>query len=138
MFTKVSSAFSSLRKLSRNENQAQLLGEYAIDFLKNGNPSQKVLERVKLFHTDSVFTGISALALKTNAPSILKAEALEGSNGTGNKPKLGYSRCFGSDQNVPIEKAVCANSSAAREWDSNGTVFGYNETVSVSKHAGSL
>lgn len=33
-------------------------------------------KRCKLFHTDSVFCGISALALKTNAPSLLKAEAL--------------------------------------------------------------
>ncbi len=26
---------------------------------------------------------------------------------------------------VPLEKAVAANCSAVREWDSNGTVFGY-------------
>ena len=32
---------------------------------------------------------------------------------------------FGSNELVPIEKAICANSSAVREWDSNGTVFGY-------------
>ena len=77
-----------IRKLPRNENQAYLLGEYAIDFLKNGNPSKAVLERVKLFHTDSVFTGISALALKTNAPTILKEEALEGANGVGNEVRF--------------------------------------------------
>lgn len=75
-----------------------------------------------------MFTGISALALKTNAPTILKEEALEGANGVGTEPKKGYSRTFGSDLNVPVEKAVCANASAVREWDSNGTVFGYNET----------
>jgi len=40
MLSKISTAaFSNVRKLARNENQAYLLGEYAIDFLKNGNPS---------------------------------------------------------------------------------------------------
>ena len=27
------------------------------------------------------------------------------------------------------EKAIAANSSAVREWDSNGTVFGYNSEI---------
>lgn len=31
---------------------------------------------------------------------------------------------------VPIEKAIVANSSAVREWDSNGTVFGYDKDKS--------
>lgn len=31
---------------------------------------------------------------------------------------------------VPIEKAIAANSSAVREWDSNGTVFGYDKDKS--------
>lgn len=43
--------------------------------MKTGNPSKEVLERVKLFHTDSVVCGLSALALKTNAPNILRDEA---------------------------------------------------------------
>jgi 2-methylcitrate dehydratase len=30
---------------------------------------------------------------------------------------------------VAPEKAVVANASAVREWDSNGTVFGYNPKV---------
>lgn len=34
---------------------------------------------------------------------------------------------------MPVEKAVCANSSAVREWDSNGTVFGYNATVATNR-----
>ena len=38
-------AFSSTRKLARNENQAYLLGQYSIDFLKAGKPSAKVLEK---------------------------------------------------------------------------------------------
>jgi hypothetical protein len=28
-----------------------------------------------------------------------------------------------------VEKAICANASAVREWDSNGTVFGYRDNV---------
>jgi len=66
----ISRAFSQV-VLKANKNQARELGEYAIEFMKNGNPSVKVLERCKLFHTDSVFCGVSALALKTNAPTIL-------------------------------------------------------------------
>lgn len=66
-------AFSSgLVTLPKNENQARLLGQYAIDFLKNGKPSPQVYDRVKLFHTDSVLCGVSALALKTNAPTVLR------------------------------------------------------------------
>ena len=33
---------------------------------------------------------------------------------------------FGSDVKLFPEKAILANSSAVREWDSNGTNFGYN------------
>ena len=36
------------------------------------------------------------------------------------------SRCLGSNTWVHAEKAIVANASAVREWDSNGTVFGYN------------
>lgn len=28
-----------------------------------------------------------------------------------------------------LEKAIVANCSAVREWDSNGTVFGYNTNI---------
>ena len=40
--------------------------------MEKGKPSAKVLERSKLFHTDSVVCGLSALALKTNAPHVLR------------------------------------------------------------------
>lgn len=82
-----------------------------------------------MFHTDSVICGISALALRTNAPSVLKNEALQyavTNSGLGSREK-GYARCFGSKQLTISEKAICANASAVREWDSNGTVFGYRE-----------
>ena len=58
--------------LKRDTNQALELGKYAINFLEKGNPSSKVLERAKMFHTDSVVCGISALALKCNAPHVLR------------------------------------------------------------------
>ena len=127
MYTAIKRSFSSIT-LKRNTNQALEIGKYAIDFVKNGKPSAAVIDRVKLFHTDSVICGLSALALKTNAPTILRAEALNYSNlgGAGN---IGFARVFGSDKLVVAEKAICANSSAVREWDSNGTVFGYNKDL---------
>jgi 2-methylcitrate dehydratase len=121
--------FSTLN-LAKNTNQARELGNYAIDFLKNGQPSPKVVEKVKLFHTDSVICGISALALKTNAPRVLRNEALaSGKKSKTARPKEGYSRVFGSNDLVPAEKAIVANCSAVREWDSNGTVFGFNSNI---------
>ncbi len=62
--------------LKRNSNQVVELAKFAKKFIVYGEPSPAVLERTKLFHTDSVFCGLSALALRTNAPSVLKDEAL--------------------------------------------------------------
>jgi len=39
------------------------------------------------------------------------------------------SKVFGSTVWCHAEKAVAANASAVREWDSNGTVFGYNPNI---------
>merc|ERR1719182_777697 len=75
-----------------------------------------------MFHTDSVMCGVSALALKTNAPTVLRQEALDYTDGNG-------ATVFGSSQRCAPEKAICANASAVREWDSNGTVFGYNPSI---------
>merc|ERR1719333_1824398 len=75
-----------------------------------------------MFHTDSVMCGVSALALKTNAPTVLRAEALEYGDAKG-------ATVFGSMQKCAPEKAILANGSAVREWDSNGTVFGYNPNI---------
>jgi len=44
--------------------------------MKTGSPSPAVYDRIKLFHTDSVMCGLSALAMKTNAPHVLRDEAL--------------------------------------------------------------
>ncbi len=43
------------------------------------------------------------------------------------EPRGGWRRgCFGSPVLVHPEKAVLANCSAVREWDANGTNFGFN------------
>jgi len=115
---------SSTVSLPRDTNQALGIGQFAIDFLggKFDGPSDAALARVRLFHTDSVLTGASALALGTNAPTILHNEALE-------YPDANGATVFGSPVRVKAEKAVVANSAAVREWDSNGTNFGYNPAL---------
>ena len=115
-------------KLARNVNQALEIGKFAVEFIKTANPSAEVIERVKLFHTDSVICGISALALKTNAPAVLRDEALTFSKESGEAQK-GFAKVLGDARYCLAEKAICANTSAVREWDSNGTVFGYNKNV---------
>lgn len=106
--------------LPANSNQALGLAHYAIDFMSDANagPSEAVLARTRTFHTDSVLCGLSALALGTNAPNVLRDEALEYEDPNG-------ACVFGSKVRVKAEKAVVANASAVREWDSNGTNFGY-------------
>ena len=110
--------------LPRDSNQALGIGRFAIDFMsgKVGSPDPAVLERTTMFHTDAVLCGISAIALNTNAPRILRAEAAEYPNPKGVP-------VYGSTQKVAPEKAIVANSNAVREWDSNGTNFGYNPAL---------
>jgi len=110
--------------LPRDSNQALGIGQFAIDFMAGSHgpgPSAAVMERTRLFHTDAVLCGLSALALETNAPTLLRAEALE--YRTDDPTKGAF--VFGSNQQVWAEKAIAANSAAVREWDSNGTNFGY-------------
>lgn len=110
--------------LSRDSNQALGIGHFAIDFIsgKHAGPSPSVLKRTQMFHTDALLCGISALALGTNAPTLLRQEALD-------YPSASGATVFGSNVNVFPEKAVVANSAAVREWDSNGTNFGYNPSL---------
>lgn len=109
--------------LPSDTNQARSLGQFALDFLagKLGRPGEAVFRQVERFHRDSVACGVSALAAKANAPTVLREEAMQyrcdASEGA---------PCFGSTIAVQPEKAVVANCSAVREWDSNGTNFGYN------------
>ena len=117
---------NTMLTFARSENQVRLLAQYALDFLadKFAEPADAVYRRVEAFHLDSVACGVSALACGTNAPRILRQEALEYPCGLGNTTR--GVPCFGSTIAVAPEKAVVANSSAVREWDSNGTNFGYD------------
>lgn len=110
--------------LPADTNQVRGLAQYAIDFLggRYGPVGRTALAAVESFHLDSVACGVSALACGANAPRVLREEALEY---TCTGPAGGVP-VFGSRVPVRPEKAVAANCSAVREWDSNGTNFGYN------------
>ncbi|MBL1217658.1 MAG: hypothetical protein D8M59_09205 [Planctomycetes bacterium] len=110
--------------LPADSNQARGLAEFAIDFMSGhiGQPDRAVVDRVNLLFTDSVFCGLSAIALQTNAPTVLRAEAAD-------YPDPNGAMIFGSTMKVKAEKAIVANCSAVREWDSNGTNFGYNPAL---------
>jgi 2-methylcitrate dehydratase len=109
--------------LPRNTNQARGLAAYAIGFLREPEPiGAATLERLERFHRDSVGCGVSALALAANAPSVLRREALAAPPASGSRGGI----CFGTRRPCAVEKAVAANASAVREWDSNGTNFGYD------------
>jgi 2-methylcitrate dehydratase len=110
--------------LASDTNQARGIAQYALDMLhgRHPGPSDAVLNRVEQFHLDSVACGISALAAGTNAPTVLRQEAFEY---PADKPHSGVPM-FGSTVRVAPEKAVLAGCSAVREWDANGTNFGYN------------
>ena len=105
--------------------------------MDNKRISEEVYERVNLFHTDSVICGVSAIALKTNAPNILRDEAINQysvnpdqkapSSSSPSSSHIFKSKCLGSKVWAHSEKAIAANVSAVREWDSNGTVFGFNK-----------
>lgn len=106
--------------LLKNTNQALGIGQFAVDFMGGlGEPSKEVCDRTTLFFTDAVLCGLSAVAVKTNAPTVLRNEALS-------FPTEDGATVFGSTEQVVSEKAILANCSAVREWDSNGTNFGYN------------
>ena len=99
-----------------------------------------MLNKVEQFHLDSVACGVSALAAGANAPTVLRREALEYPStvgqavachwqlrhGNGQDRRPHGVPMFGSTVRVAPEKAVLACSSAVREWDANGTNFGYN------------
>ena len=75
-----------------------------------------------MFFTDSVVCGLSAIALGTNAPTVLREEAAT-------YPHAGGAPVFGSNRPVAPEKAIVANCAAVREWDANGTNFGFNPAL---------
>merc|ERR1711953_1276907 len=91
--------------LPADSNQALGIGQYAKDFIdgKYGdNIDGSVWEKIEQFHTDSVMCGVSALALKTNAPILLREEALT-------YPDPRGATVFGSSERCAPEKAIVAN-----------------------------
>jgi 2-methylcitrate dehydratase len=112
---------NEFQTLSRDENQARGLAQYALDFVAGrlGGPSPAVLAKVEQFHTDAIACAVSALGCRAHAPLVLRREAFDYRDDDGVP-------CFGSTVRVKPEKAVLACSSAVREWDANGTNFGYN------------
>lgn len=129
--------------LPADSNQALGLARFAIEFMSDdpetrGRPDAAVLERANLFHTDAVICGLSAIALNTNAPTLLRREAAQYATplaGSGSLAGVPWAKgcvrtgvpVFASTQDVAVEKAIVANCAAVREWDSNGTNFGYSE-----------
>ncbi|HUS37952.1 MAG TPA: MmgE/PrpD family protein [Pirellulales bacterium] len=111
--------------LARDTNQAWGIGQYALDMFagKYQPPSAHVVARLEQFHLDSIACGISAIACHTNAPLVLRNEAHQYPFQAGEGRRA---TCFGSDVGVAPEKAVVANTAAVREWDANGTNFGYD------------
>ena len=105
--------------LDRHSNQARGLAEYSLTFLQTARPSESVLERLKLFHLDSLLCAVSALADKARISTLLRREALA-------YALEGGVQCIGSHTRVHPEKAVLANCAAIREWDMNGNMFGYH------------
>ncbi|MCC6661717.1 MAG: MmgE/PrpD family protein [Phycisphaerales bacterium] len=120
--------------LAPDTNQALGLGRFAVEFMSEdkgarGEPDAMVLERTSLFFLDACLCGVSAIALGTNAPTVLREEALRyrtAPGGFGTMVRTGVPM-LGSRVDVAVEKAVAANVAAVREWDSNGTNFGYSE-----------
>src|SRR5262245_23343519 len=89
-----------------------------------------------MFHTDAVLCAVSSISLGTSTPIVLRQEAPQyRPAGNGRDGVLGSSKypatrpgvpVFGSTTDVMVEKAILANCCAVREWDSNGTNFGYS------------
>jgi 2-methylcitrate dehydratase len=133
---------SDVTTLSASSNQALGIAQFALDFMsdakgKRGEPSASVLERTNQFFTDACLCGVSAISLGTNAPVLLRREAqfyATPKGGSGSLRGVSWAEgcvragvpCFGSTVDVQVEKAIVANCAAVREWDSNGTNFGFN------------
>ena len=111
----------STRLLPRDSNQALGLARYCREFLFAPRPvGRATLDLLERFHLDSVGCGVSAIAAAANAPTVLRREALAAPPAHGSRGGI----CLGAATPCAVEKAVAANVSAVREWDSNGTNFG--------------
>src|SRR5688572_1810456 len=102
----VSSPSNQFVTLPWDTNQARGIAQYALDMMsgRHPGPSDEVLKKVEQFHLDSVACGVSALGCRTNAPTVLRREALEYRTGDG----VAGVPMFGSRVRVAPEKAVLA------------------------------
>ena len=85
--------------------------------------SSETFNLIERFHIDSVGCGISALYHRANACTVLRREALR----TRPTEKHCGGICFGEKTPVETARSVAANVAAVREWDSNGTNFGFDK-----------
>ena len=114
------------RFLPANSNQAVGLGEYCRDFLFAPQcVSPETLALTERFHIDSVGCGVSALHHHANACTVLRRESLQTRPTTAQKGGI----CLGAHVAVDTVRSVGANVAAVREWDSNGTNFGYDKNT---------
>src|SRR5580765_5985765 len=88
--------------LPRDTNQARGIGKYALDMIqgRHPGPSEAVLKKVEQFHLDSVACGVSALAARANAPTVLRREAFEypTSRERGGVPMFGSTTCISPEK----------------------------------------
>lgn len=87
--------------------------------------STDTIELVERFHLDSVGCAISAIHQRANACTVLRHEALKTRPAAQNLGGI----CFGDSTNVDTARSVAANVAAVREWDSNGTNFGFDKNA---------
>ncbi|HBU36665.1 MAG TPA: hypothetical protein DEB70_02555, partial [Planctomycetaceae bacterium] len=114
------------RLLPATSNQAVGLGEYCRDFLFHPQRvSPETFSLIERFHIDSVGCGISAIHHRANACTVLRSEALR----TRPSAQQVGGICFGEETPVETARSVAANVSAVREWDSNGTNFGFDKNT---------
>ena len=87
--------------------------------------SPETFSLIERFHIDSVGCGISAIHHRANSCTVLRCEALR------TRPSAHHigGICFGEETPVETARSVAANVSAVREWDSNGTNFGFDKNT---------
>ena len=110
--------------LARDTNQARGIAQYALDMVSglHPGPSDAVLKKVEQFHLDSVACGVAPWRAARMRRRCCGARRWSIARAT--RPTA--CRCSAARVRVAPEKAVLACSSAVREWDANGTNFGYN------------
>lgn len=124
------SSSASAVSINRSQDLALGIGQWVCTFLKSGKPPQSVIDKTLMFRKDALACGLSALALGTNAPRVFRELALASPFAAGQrlgttKISLGATM-YGLKSPVYGPFAARAMAAADREWDSNGTNFGFD------------